>query len=631
MKFNNGYFGACIVVLALLGTAISGFVLNIERDTREVTNYDYIADVSGLFDYTDAPEYIDYNPSTNYVGYSGDFTFTPASVPNNYRYIVAEGETGTKTLTIDSSSSFSNDFITGLPTNGFHSHLISYTGSYDFGNMYHSSSQYGKNTFNGYAVLESASIPSVTKLTNVLNAVDLTGIDSGTITITNTGDVPLFCILPDTWYFKNSVTVGTARYYYMADLNDSLIPTSIKFETTSMLVIVYHNSDVIYNGPADGIGILYKYHVAKYWDSNSNPINWRTISPVSSLSTNYQMPPTYGYMEPRAGVKPGMGGTWSNGYENGVIDIKIIKNGDSSTTPPQNCQITFPDNKVLGFAYNGTDFVYILGGVTDQTAETVSLGSWLGVQLRIDALNGKIILTPTNDLDLLSTVEPTSYSITIDDYISAGAINSLTISRGTPADNSLKLQVTDTRVFLNTYNTVMIDPSLNIQDYFPSYTDYRLNLYSFAVLGDSLTINNQTMNVNRSDGTFTFTNIAGLSFTKKLANFNITFNEGHTFLNFVNENASYDLGETLSTVVSFSGMWYFTTGLYKANPGLETYWNLDLDGMFHATAGECLLIFIGIIGAGIIVYTVWGRGKLGAFDWLVVIFAVFLGSCVLGF
>jgi hypothetical protein len=65
--------------------------------------------------------------------------------------------------------------------------------------------------------------------------------------------------------------------------------------------------------------------------------------------------------------------------------------------------------------------------------------------------------------------------------------------------------------------------------------------------------------------------------------------------------------------------------------GVESFWNLDLDGMFHATAGECLIIFIGIIGLGTIVYTVWGRGKLGTYDWIVIIFSIFLGSCLLGF
>ena len=61
------------------------------------------------------------------------------------------------------------------------------------------------------------------------------------------------------------------------------------------------------------------------------------------------------------------------------------------------------------------------------------------------------------------------------------------------------------------------------------------------------------------------------------------------------------------------------------------YFNVFVYKMFHATAGECLIIFIGIIGLGTIVYTVWGRGKLGTYDWIVIIFSIFLGSCLLGF
>lgn len=636
MNFKNGYFGACIVVLALLGTASAGFFLNVEKETREVTNYNYTADVSGLFSYTDAPEYIEYNPSSNLVGYDSNVVYTPASVVNNYRYVVSEGSPGTKTYTLNGDSSYSNDFITGFPTNGFHSHLINYSGSYDFGTGWTpSGSSYGGNSFNGYADLETVNAPAVTKLTNVLNAMDLSGIDRGLINITNSGDVPLLCVWSEsTWYFKNSSTIGTQRYYYMADLTDTNIPTSIKFDTTSLIVTVYHNSDVIYTGPSDGIGLVYKYHVSKYWDSNPNPMNWRTVSPVATFSMDYFTPPTYGYMNPNAGVKASDTETvWSNGYQNSVIDLKIIKNGDESVGTGQILNLWIPKTNYLGNWFL-LQFVYNSGGFqiqyNDGTQHMINLGNWLGVQVRIDCLNGDIILTPTNDLDMMNTVQPTDYSTVIEDCISGEIKTTLKMSKQGSAP-SLKFQVTDTMVFLNTYNTVMLNPSLRISDYFPDYTEYRLNFYSFAILGDSMTINNQSCPINKQDGTITFENVAGFSFTKKLANLYLTFVDDHTYLSFANDNTVYDLGETVSTVVSFGGMWYFTTGLYKAVEGVESYWNLDLDGVFHATAGECLIVFIGIIGAGTIVYTVWGRGKLGVYDWLVIVFSVFLGSCLLGF
>ena len=627
MKFNNGYFGACICVLALLGTASCGFFLNIEKDTREVTNYEYTADVSGLFSYTDAPEYIDYNPSSNLVGYDSNIIYTPASVVNNYRYIVTEGSPGTKTLTIDGNSSFPNDYITGLPTNGFHSHLINYSGSYDFGTGWTpSGSSYGGNSFNGYVDLETANAPIVTKLTNVLNAMDLSGVDRGEIQITNSGVVPLMCVWADsTWYLKNTNSIGTMRYYYMADLSDNNIPTSIKFDTTSLIVTVYHNSDVLYNGPSDGVGIVYHYHVSKYWSSNANPMNWDLVSCNTNLSMDYFTPPTYGYMNPNAGVKAtSTEATWSNGYHNNIIDIKVIKNGDANTYP-QTLVFTI-GTSTIHLLYGG----HFMSGVNGQSPYD-DLGAWLGVQVRIDGSNGSVTVTPTNDLNMLTTVEPTDYSKTYTNVFTPGDIDSFTVKTAPPVNETLKFQVTGTKVFLNTYNTVMVDPSINVGNYFPGYSEYRLNFYSFAILGDSMTINNQVCPVDKDDATITFRNVANLEFTKKLANIYLTFQDGHTYLTFVNDSSVYDLGETVNTVVSFSGMWYFTTGLYKAVDGVESFWNLDLDGMFHATAGECLIIFIGIIGLGTIVYTVWGRGKLGSYDWIVIIFSIFLGSCLLGF
>lgn len=611
MKFNNGYFGACIVVLALLGTAISGFVLNIEKDTREVTNYDYVADVSGLFSYTDAPEYIDYNPSTNLNGYDDDVVYTPSNVVNNYRYKISDG----------SSTALTCPNIRGTDTNPL-----------DYGPFQTNQIV----AFNPNPIQEGPlNVGAVDhkaggmKFTDYLNRLSIAQYDTVELNLTYNNPYPVF-FYPDGWTFYTiPIHLPSGDTSVEAWTNDTPLtyernnPTKLVIQTNSNLVSAYNGSTLLWSNTADNVGVFAWYIVGNQNADTGVDITGVGISPAS-----------YGYMNPNAGVKAkSTGATWTNGYENSVIDLKIIKNGDESVGTGQILNLSIPKNNYLGtwfllqFIYNNSGFHV---QYNDGTQHIIDLGGWLGVQVRIDALNGDVILTPTNDLNLLTTVQPTDYSTVIEDCIDGQIKTSFKVSKVGDAP-SLKFQVTDTKVFLNTYNTVMVDPTLRISDYFPEYSEYRLNFYSFAILGDSITINNKVCTVNKEDGTITFRNVADFEFTKKLANIYLTFENGHTYLTFVNDSSVYDLGETVNSVVSFSGMWYFTTGLYKANPGLETYWNLDLDGMFHATAGECLLIFIGIIGAGIIVYTVWGRGKLGVFDWLVVIFAVFLGSCVLGF
>lgn len=599
MKFNNGYFGACICVLALLGTASCGFFLNIEKDTREVTNYEFTADVSGLFSYTDAPEYIDYNPSSNLNGYDGNVVYTPSNVVNNYRYKIADG----------TSVSLTCPSITNSDTNP-----VDY-GPFQTNQLVKMSSTPYQHDFLLGAVNQKM---GGMKFSDYLNNLSISDYEIVTLNLTYSDPYPVF-FYPDGWIF-DTYTIPVNPYTIERWTSDTPLsferntPSKLVIQTASNLVSAYNGDNLLWSKTADNVGVF-----AWYIADGGNQYQTTRVD-ISGVGTTL---PTYGYMNPNAGVKATTTeATWSNGYHNNTIDIKVIKNGDNNTWP-HTLQFTIGTSTV-NTVYTGSGFRVGVNNISPFT----DIGNWLGVQIRLNGSDGSVIFTPTNDLDLLSTVEPTDYSLTFENVFTPGDIDSFKVKT---LANSSKFQVTSTKVFLNTYNTVMIDPSINVGDYFPNYDEYRLNFYSFAILGDSITINGQTCPVNKENGTITFRNAADFEFTKTLANIYLTFQDGHTYLTFVNDSSVYDLGETVNSVVSFSGMWYFTTGLYKAVDGVETFWNLDLDGMFHATAGECLIMFIGIIGLGTIVYTVWGRGKLGTYDWIVIIFSIFLGSCLLGF
>lgn len=598
LKFNNGYFGACICVLALLGTAISGFVLNVDQESREVTRYSYVADVSGLFSYSDAPEYISYNPSTNYVGYDDYVTYTNSSSANNYRYLVEQG--GTETLT--------NFTLTSSDENAGNYGAWANNNDIRFASLVNG---------NDWYILKDV---KATKLSTILTRMNVSDYESVELDLSQ-GTYPVF-IDHGNWTYYADYGQSTGYYLKYLSTMDDVLPTHLSVDVTSYITKVYRGTTLLYTDSADNIGVIAWY---SYRDMSQvmTPIDRSTSVTFSGTGTE---PSTYAYMQPNAGVKASSfddWATWSNGYQNSQIDVKIIKDGDNSSYAQSD--IFLLTGGSIGFNYFSGKINYTYLG------HDYELGTWLGVGMRLDAMSGNIILTPTNNTDLTATVEPTDYSITIEGAFTPGDITSFQVKRDSSAPyHSMKFQVTDTMVFLNTYNTVMIDPSLEITDWFPSYTDYRLNFYSFALIGDSITINGQVCPVNRDNGTFTFENVAGFQITKKLENFYITFLDGHTYITFANDGSEYDLGETTDTTVSFEGMWYFTTGLWQSYEGTETYWNWDLSG-FQASAGECLLIFLGIIGAGVIIYIVWGRGKLGFLDWLVIIFAVFLATAFLGF
>lgn len=610
MRFSNGMFGACICVLALLGTAIGGFVLNVHEDQRGVTNYNYVADVSGLFTYSDAPDYIEYNPSTNYVGYTpGAVEYTQSSSANNYRYLSASGTTTTNSLTITDSSVYPDDYYSD------HILYALWNGSIDFGDV---DDYWGGFAYN--VAIGNTNSTIMTKLSNVLSALaggNLTAYQSIEVTITQNETYPVM------FYAGNWNTIeshGETILYSVLNENNTM-PDRLVYNSTSNQVDAYRNGNLIWSSFSDNVGVLPGYGINEYGYLN-------TVDTSATLSATLTGFPTYAYMQPSAGVKAtSTEATWQNGYDNSVIDLKVVRNGDYPNSA-QFLIITAGGFELTIYKNTGDNALYIR--FDDGLVRIKEMGAWLGLQIRIDALNGDVIVTPTNDVDLTTTVEPTDYSIVISDVITPGTLSSFNVKALASNVPSLKFQVTNTKVFLNTYNTVMIDPSIEITDYFPNYSDYRLNFYSFALLGSSMSINGQNCPINKDNGTITFTNVAGFEFTKKLENLYITFNEGRTYLTFVNDGTTYDLGETTTTTISFVGWWYFTTGLYEITEGMETFWNWDLSG-FQATGGECLLIFLTIIGAGIIVYSVYGKGKIQLFDWLVIIFAVFIGSALLGF
>lgn len=72
MRKVTGYIGALIVVVALMGSILAGYALNVNGQSVVVNEYENVTDVSGLYSHTDEKTYIDYNPASNYIGYEID-------------------------------------------------------------------------------------------------------------------------------------------------------------------------------------------------------------------------------------------------------------------------------------------------------------------------------------------------------------------------------------------------------------------------------------------------------------------------------------------------------------------------------------------------------------------------------
>ena len=128
--FKNGMLGVVIIALAIAGALFGSYLAGIETEQVEVTKYDYLADVSGLFEYDQSPQYIEFDPSTNYTGYyssdsNGYFAkdrvdYNPSTSVNNYKVDEQPEFKGESTETLNSSQG----------TKPFDSTGISFTNTY---------------------------------------------------------------------------------------------------------------------------------------------------------------------------------------------------------------------------------------------------------------------------------------------------------------------------------------------------------------------------------------------------------------------------------------------------------------------------------------------------------------------
>ena len=145
---------------------------------------------------------------------------------------------------------------------------------------------------------------------------------------------------------------------------------------------------------------------------------------------------------------------------------------------------------------------------------------------------------------------------------------------------------------MNTYGIVMVNPELNITEYFTDLNGfYRMRLYNFSVLGNSITVNGVTADVSNNSIT-----IDGQ--TIQIKDMAITYADGHAYIS--DSNANIDLGEIVDNVISMAGSWYFETELLKGYTTQKMIYEWDW-GDFILNNTQFCIMYIGIALIGLIV------------------------------
>lgn len=633
MRFSGGMLGLCVTMIAVMGVVLSGFALAVQAHDETTTAWTFKTDVTGLFDASQEPEYLEYSPAGNWTGFSGienSISFTPSNTANKYAITGDRNQAGTSTVTIGDLGLSG----TALQTPDFSKNEALFEQIDD------SPEWQGTGTKDTYNAIYSSShsTPTVSLLSDVISAMTLeSGVDYLVITLTaGTGEIPAI-IAPLTSWTQTKITLlsGGWAYYAWLDLSDWSAGRTIEVDVAQGTAVVYDaDGQYLTNGPTSAMTIAYNFTGYNAYDGSS-------IADDISV-VQYVTDPTI-YIDSSEGLslKAGQTSTWSSpkgltdeNYRYGTMEILFTTAGMDNTASNT---LEIPLTDIYGDATGETLTITVKSDQGDISAsascgtrnDSALMGKWRTAILSIDALNGTITLIPVSQFsgDFNGSINRVGSVQTLDVMQSGRAFESITWSAGT----SMKFGILSTSVYLDTYGYVLVDPYIDTQEYFPDLTDVRLNFYSFATYGESITINGETFKVDRSTGKINIpvTDDDGETTDdwQTLTNIYVSWAGGHTSVTFADTGVTRDLGITTTTAMSMSGVWYFTIALYEGSTVTQTVYEWNFES-FLWDGNSAVIIFLAILAVGsAVAIRALGYNWL---DYLVVICGGFMAFLLMG-
>lgn len=575
--------------------------------------YSYTLDGSFIF----APRYIQ-------AGASVDLVYTPSLTANNYRIIKEYGAPGT-----GPSGTINNS--TDLPQ--VNTNYEKRTAIYDHNEM-----------VNGNTTLACQLIaPKVATLYSWVSSI-MTIADYSTITFNFTypaTHAPTQKVRFSTSF--NDVTGADPAYTIFGSNNWRSItinPADLTFTYVNSLNYEYgpyslYNAYVIYGDCTQ----------SESWLSSGPTIHYDTYN--TSLSLSYTSTVTtanqYDYMIPNQGVTAyGDTVVWNNdtgstNYDNYRVDILVgfpIVNGIYNKDFDNNNHIfrlgiigASPNYDVIQISSSPQGFKYIYKSNSGLVYASGTIGKFDSVLISLirggeDNITAELygVTTFTDYFNISYPTEPNKV-LTLD---KASNLNELYFYTDSNAISGLNWSVYNTNLFMDTYGAVLVDPSIDLADYWADMSSYRYAFQSFAIYGDSVTINNVTYPIE--DEQITIDN-------KKyhFDNLYLSFSEqGKTSITFRDVNRTVDLGDTVDKVVSFGGTWYFTTGLYEGVQSIQSVYNWDIsDPLANLDMVTMVLFTLGVMAVLCLLFVIT-KTSFSLMDKLVIAFGALLLFIILG-
>lgn len=586
MRFKAGYLGLAVVMVALFGSILSGLIFNVDKVQTVTTGYDYVTDITGLFDVSEDPQYIDYNPASNYTGYTNTISsnafpsgisFIESSIANNYRIPTSMGEVVVgPSGTLDNNSSFISPAEYSSEIYAFNDCRPADRSGYAI--LYSKLTNFKAVTVYDWAVATFGDLSQYVEIEINFNSPSPSYPAVGGTTMTKTlspqvGNTTLSKITINVANLTcTAVNSNGAPYYTDASLYDAIL---------------------YYGGATQS---------TEYWSLNGSQI--LTDSTVLSLpyTSTLTKAPTYAYMLPSGGVT--LAGNPNGGY------FSTIWNNDTTTQY---------DNAIVNIVVQFTSNDILL--IDNHWISKSFVGDFPAVMVSFNGLTGKVNLFPITSFTNFNEFTVSDTAISSLDH-TVGIIDSLTFSKLSNTLEPLRWSVYSTTLFMDTYDTVMVDPSIDLANYWPDMESYRYWFQSVALYGESVTINGQTFMLDDNES------ITIDYFPERLTNFYISYGvDNHAYITFNQSMRTYDLGEITDKVLSFTGIWYFNVGLYEGHETVKDVY--EWAGAFEGSANMVIILALGLIVVGTLVAKRMGY-SFKMWDKIVLIICGFALLCLIG-
>ena len=571
--------GLTVVVLALMGAILAGSVSFTTSPTLE-TEYERVSDLAPIVTSSPVTGSEIYNPITNQTGWT-DVNFETQTSPSIYSITSTgtyESWTSTKTIT-------------------------------GYGGVYYTTTAGSCSADYGSRVLWSDGSNGMVAAENMIG-----GFSGQTSTLVTT-----IGTFKATWDVTFGTAVPASDGLFWQDLthlaitenwSNIIVTTSIGVRVGELQFTSNGNADQkvvslhVEPDPDDVGGVRY------YWDQSRS--GWYEITGTGVNNA------------PLLADNPTSLFWWGRGYDNpSLLTGERFVPGPTTYIVPYS-QVTIPEGNTPTWS-NGyanarvqiiTDPTVTLAASDGTNAATIHLPteaqSYSKVLITIGASSGDRYWQ-----GITNYVSPTNYSLLEYRYLIIGDTDLNSVSNLAIVSGSSMAYIANTWVPTDPSGLLWQDPTMAPQPFFPDvYTQgARVIFSSILVTGNSLTIDGHTYAT--ADKKIT---IDGRDYS--LNGFAIDYHNGHTYLN-TPTGERIDLGVTVSTVITGSGVWYWSAELDSIN--VTTGEKTDvLFGQAPSSMEWSVFAFIGLIGLCILGLAAMSRESLDGMDWIIMILAAII-------